>query len=55
MLIRAGEAEGTDGIPFSGRIGHRALSAGAYHAVLSASDAAVQSRPLTLSFVIVRS
>ena len=40
---------------FSGRIGHRPLSAGADHAVLSASDATGRSKPVTLSFVIAPS
>ena len=53
-LIRASEPEGADSFAFSGRIGHRALSPGAYHAVLSASNAGGRSKPVTLSFTVVR-
>jgi len=52
-LSRAGEAQGADGVPFSGRIGRRALSPGSYHAILSASNAAGTSKPVTLVFAIV--
>ena len=52
-LTRAGEPKGADSVSFSGRIGQRALSAGAYQAVLSASDAAGRSPPVTLGFVVV--
>jgi hypothetical protein len=52
-LTRLSELEGADSVPFSGRIGHRALSAGHYNAVLLASDAGGRSKPVTLSFVIV--
>jgi|GEM_PF-171623 len=51
--LTRGEPKGADSVPFSGRIGQRALSAGAYQAVLSASDAAGDSRPVTLGFVVV--
>ena len=53
-LTRSSEPEGADSVPFSGHIGHRALSAGAYDAVLGASDTGGRSKPVTLSFVIVR-
>jgi hypothetical protein len=52
-LTRLSELEGAGSVPFSGRIGHRALSAGGYNAVLLASDAGGRSKPVTLSFVIV--
>jgi len=52
-LTRTGEPKGADSVSFSGRIGQRALPAGAYQAVLSASDAAGRSRPVTLGFTIV--
>jgi PKD domain len=53
-LTRASEAKGPDSISFSGRIGHHALSPGAYTATLSASNPAGRSKPVTLSFTIVR-
>ena len=53
-LIRASEPNGADSIPFSGRIGHRALSPRAYHAVLSARDAGGRSNAITLAFTVVR-
>ena len=53
-LTRAGEPEGADSVAFSGRLGHRALSAGAYDATLLASNGAGRSKPVTLSFAIVR-
>jgi hypothetical protein len=53
-LTRSNEPKGADSIPFSGRIGHRALSPRAYHAVLSASDAGGRSKPVTLAFIVVR-
>jgi hypothetical protein len=53
-LIRANEPVGADSVSFSGRIGRRALSAGAYHAVLSASDAGGTSKLVTLGFTFVR-
>ncbi len=52
-LTRVSEAEGADSVPFSGRIGHRALTAGAYDAVLIASNSVGRSKPVTLGFVIV--
>jgi hypothetical protein len=53
-LTRTSEPKGADSLPFSGRIGHRALSPGTYTAVLSAADAGGRSKPVTLTFVIVR-
>ncbi len=53
-LTRSNEPKGADSIPFSGRIGHRALSPRAYHAVLSASDAGGRSQAVTLAFTVVR-
>jgi hypothetical protein len=52
-LTRSSEAQGADSVPFSGRIGRRALSPGSYNAVLSASDVAGDSKPVTLAFTIV--
>jgi len=52
-LIRANEPRGGDSVSFSGRIGHRALSPGAYNAALRASDTAGRSRSVTLAFVIL--
>jgi alpha-tubulin suppressor-like RCC1 family protein len=53
-LTRAHEAAGTDEIAFTGRIGRRALKAGAYHAVLSASNAQSTAKPVTLSFTVAQ-
>lgn len=53
-LTRSSEPIGADSIAFSGRIGHRALSPGAYNAALSASDAGGGSKPVTLAFAVVR-
>jgi alpha-tubulin suppressor-like RCC1 family protein len=53
-LTRAHEAAGADEIAFTGRIGRRALKAGAYHAVLSASNAQSTAKPVTLSFAIAQ-
>ncbi len=52
-LTRAGEPEGADSVAFSGRLGHRALSAGAHDAILVASNAAGRSTPVALRFTIV--
>jgi len=54
-LTRANEPKGAGSVPFSGRVGRRALSPRSYNAVLSASNAAGRSKPVTLSFTIVRS
>jgi len=53
-LTRSSEPIGADSIAFSGRVGHRALSPGAYNAVLSATDTGGRSKPLALAFVVVR-
>ncbi|MGO9759922.1 MAG: choice-of-anchor Q domain-containing protein [Solirubrobacteraceae bacterium] len=52
-LTRASEPQGADSVPFSGRIGDRALSPGAYSATLSASNTNGQSKPVALSFTVV--
>jgi hypothetical protein len=52
-LTRAHEPAGADSVPFSGRVGHRALTTHGYQAALSASNAAGRSRPVTVSFTIV--
>jgi hypothetical protein len=53
VLTRPSEAKGADSISFSGRIGHRALNPGTYTAVLSATNAAGRSKPVTLRFTII--
>jgi hypothetical protein len=53
-LTRRLEPAGPDGVAFTGRIGHRPLSPGAYEAVLTASGAGGSSIPATLTFTIVR-
>jgi len=53
-LTRANVPKGADSVPFSGRIDRRALSPRSYNAVLSASNAAGRSKPVTLSFTVVR-
>ena len=45
---------GTNKVPFSGRIGRKALRPGRYRAVFTAIDAAGTSAPLSLAFTIVR-
>jgi len=52
-LVRASEPNGLDNVSFSGRIGRSALPAGAYTALLSASNTAGSSKPVTLGFTIV--
>jgi hypothetical protein len=52
-LTRAGERSGPGRLPFSGRIGRRALRPGAYRALLTASNREGRSRPVALAFVIV--
>ena len=44
---------GPDSVSFSGRIGHSALPAGAYTALLSASNSAGNSQPVTLTFKFI--
>jgi hypothetical protein len=53
-LTRANEAGGADRLPFSGRIGHRALALGGYTATLTASNANGSSKPVSVSFTIVK-
>jgi len=53
-LTRSNEPKGTDSIAFSGRIGHRALSPQTYKALLSASNASGRSKPVILTFAVVR-
>jgi hypothetical protein len=52
-LTRAHESAGTDGLAFSGRIGHRALQPGGYKANMTASNTAGSSKATTLSFTIL--
>ena len=51
-LTRAHEAQGADGIAFSGRIGKRALAPGAYRATLTATANGLTSRPSKLALTI---
>jgi hypothetical protein len=53
-LTRSNLRAGTNAIVFSGRIGKRALSPGTYKALLSASNVGGRSRPVALSFTVVR-
>ena len=53
-LSRATEAQGPDSLSFTGRLGDRALAPGAYEAVLVASNTVGSSKPVTLSFTLVR-
>jgi alpha-tubulin suppressor-like RCC1 family protein len=53
-LTRSNMPTGADRIPFSGRIGHRALSPRRYQAHLTASNGGGRSAPLTLNFTVVR-
>jgi alpha-tubulin suppressor-like RCC1 family protein len=52
-LVRANEPAGPDSVSFSGRIGSSALTPHVYDAVLTASNAAGQSRSVKLPFVVV--
>lgn len=52
-LIRAHEGAGPDSLAFSGRIGSKALSPGAYRALFSASAGGLTSTPVALSLTIV--
>ena len=52
-LTRAGERSGPGRLPFTGRIGRRALGPGAYRALLIASNQEGRSSPVALAFVIV--
>jgi hypothetical protein len=53
-LTRAHLLNGTNTIPFSGRIGKRALKPGAYKATLKARNAKGGAKPVTVRFSIVR-
>jgi hypothetical protein len=53
-LSRANQAAGTDRIPFTGRIGRRALGTGNYSVALVASNAAGSSNVVVLPFAIVK-
>jgi alpha-tubulin suppressor-like RCC1 family protein len=53
-LTRASEPRATDSVAFSGRIGRHALGPRSYVAVLTASDSAGHSKPVSLSFTVVR-
>jgi hypothetical protein len=53
-LTRASVAQGPDSVLFTGRIGHRPLTPGVYHAILQARNADGVSRPATLTLTIVR-
>jgi trimeric autotransporter adhesin len=52
-LAPAPESRGVGRLRFTGRIGRRALGAGAYRAVLRARNAGGRSRPVTLGFSVV--
>jgi len=54
-LKRAAEAVGANRIPFTGRIGRRALAPGAYRAVLTALNAGGRAKPVMLDFSVVAS
>jgi hypothetical protein len=54
-LVRTSRPAGANRIPFTGRIGRRALARGRYVATLVATDAAGNaSRPRTVRFRVVR-
>jgi PKD repeat protein len=53
-LTRANLPNGTNTIPFSGRIGKRALKPGAYKATLRARNAKGRSKPVAVRFTIVK-
>jgi hypothetical protein len=52
-LKRSHEAQGTDKLAFTGRIGHKALKPGKYKATLTATNTAGTSKAVTLKFKIV--
>lgn len=54
MLTRSHEPTGADRVPFSGRIGTRAVSPGAYIALLRASNTEGSSKPVAVSFTVVK-
>jgi PKD domain len=53
-LTRKHLPNGRNTIPFSGRIGRRALKPGAYKATLRARNAKGKAKPVTVRFVVVR-
>jgi hypothetical protein len=54
-LTRKNQAAGAHRVPFSGRIGRRALRPGKYRAAIVAADASgKRSKPALTSFTIVR-
>lgn len=53
-LVRTGLPSGANTVAFSGRLGKRKLPLGAYRAELVASAAGGSSKPVTLTFTIVR-
>jgi hypothetical protein len=53
-LTRADLPNGRNTIAFSGRIGRRALKPGAYKATLRARNAKGRSKPVAISFSIVK-
>lgn len=53
-LTRRGLAAGRASVPFSGRIGRRALAPGSYRVTLKAANATGSSKPATLAFTVVR-
>ena len=53
-LTRALESAGADSLAFTGRLGTRALTAGLYRASLQATNAAGSSKPVAVSFTVVR-
>ncbi|MCW3056754.1 MAG: hypothetical protein JWO21_723 [Solirubrobacterales bacterium] len=53
-LTRSSEPTGSHRVAFSGRIGARPLRPGTYIAVVRASNAAGSSKPMSVSFTVVR-
>jgi hypothetical protein len=53
VLTRVGRA-GANAVPFSGRIGRKALAPGSYRATLTPSLGGAFGAPRTLSFTVVR-
>jgi hypothetical protein len=54
QLTRASEAAGADSVPFTGRLGTKALPAGAYSAALTAMNEGGSSNTVTVTFKVVR-
>ncbi len=53
-LTRKHLASGARSVPFTGRIGHRALKPGHYRATIAASNAAGKARTVRLAFTVTR-